>query len=78
MADVSVRDLRNHGGRVLRRVARGEALTVTLDGRPIAELRPLGGRGLSAAELLRRWRALPRLDAARLRSDLKKALDDRV
>lgn len=70
MREVTVRDLRNHGGRVLARVARGEALTVTLDGRPVAELRPLPGRALPAAVLLRRWRGLPSVDPAKLRADV--------
>jgi antitoxin (DNA-binding transcriptional repressor) of toxin-antitoxin stability system len=38
MRNVSVRDLRNNGGRVLERVINGELVTVTLDGRPVAEL----------------------------------------
>lgn len=75
MSHVTVRDLRNQGGRVLERVARGESLTVTLDGRPVAELRPLPGRAVSAAVLLDRWRGLPRVDTARLRADLDHLLD---
>ncbi|MGH7564573.1 MAG: type II toxin-antitoxin system Phd/YefM family antitoxin, partial [Gemmatimonadota bacterium] len=53
-----MRDLRNHGGRVLERVTRGETLTVTRDGRPVAELRPLPRPPLRAAALLNRWRGL--------------------
>lgn len=34
------RELRNHVGEVLRRVEAGEALTVTVAGRAVAELRP--------------------------------------
>lgn len=41
MAEVAVRDPRNHGGEILNRVAGGETLTVTRDGDPVAELRPL-------------------------------------
>ena len=70
MDNVSVRELRNNGGRVLQRVADGETLTVTMDGRPIAELRPLASRGLAAATLLKRWRLLPPVDAQQLRADL--------
>jgi prevent-host-death family protein len=40
VAEVTVRELRNDGGRVLDRVERGESLTVTRDGHPVAELRP--------------------------------------
>ena len=75
MTSVSVRDLRNNGGRVLERVANGESLTVTLDGRPIAELRPVRGRALSASALLTRWRRLPRVDPIQLRTDLDRVLD---
>ena len=75
MDHVSVRDLRNHGGRVLERVANGESLTVTLDGRPVAELRPLSGRALSASTLLARWPRLPNVDPAALRADLDRTLD---
>lgn len=75
MDKVTVRDLRNNGGRVLERVANGESLTVTLDGRPVAELRPLPGRALSAATLLTRWRRLPAVDPAALRADIDRTLD---
>lgn len=75
MDNVTVRELRNNGGRVLQRVARGESLTVTLDGRPVAELRPLVGHGVPAAVLLRRWRRLPLVDARAMRADLDRVLD---
>lgn len=75
MDNVSVRDLRNKGGQVLQRVANGETLTVTMDGRPIAELRPIASRGLAASTLLTRWRHLPPLDAQQLRADLDDVLD---
>jgi prevent-host-death family protein len=75
MDNASVRELRNNGGRVLQRVADGETLTVTMDGRPIAELRPLIGRGLSAATLLQRWRRLPLVDAQQLRADLDRVMN---
>lgn len=75
MDNVTVRDLRNNGGRVLERVANGESLTVTLDGRPVAELRPLPSRALPAEALLARWRRLPRVVAAALRADIDRTLD---
>lgn len=75
MSEITVRDLRNHGGDVLERVARGEALTVTRDGQPIAELRPLARRPIPAAVLLERWRRLPAVDHKRLRADLDDVLD---
>ena len=75
MADVSVRDLRNNGGRVLERVANGESLTITMDGRPVAELRPLRDRILPAETLLTRWRHLPHVDLTSFRRDIDTTLD---
>lgn len=75
MSEVTVRELRNHGGDVLERVARGEALTVTRDGQAIAELRPLRRRPLPAAALVSRWRQLPAVDGAKLRADIDEVLD---
>jgi prevent-host-death family protein len=75
MEKVTIRDLRNHGGDVVERVTRGEALTVTRDGQPVAELRPIARRPLPAATLLSRWRALPYVDAGKLKADIDEALD---
>ncbi len=75
MGEVAVRDLRNHGGEILNRVAAGESLTVTRDGEPIAELRPLRRRPLPASVLLQRWRRLPTVDPALLREDIDALLD---
>ena len=75
MADVSIRDLRNHGGDVVDRVERGEHFVVTRSGKPVAELRPLGSRGLPAAELIRRRKHLPPVDPESLRRDVDAALD---
>jgi prevent-host-death family protein len=75
MAEVSVRDLRNRGGEILNRVADGETLTVTRDGDPVAELRPLPRRPLRAELLLERSRALPTVDPGKLRADIDELLD---
>lgn len=78
MSEVSIRDLRNHGGDVVDRVAAGESVTVTRAGRPVAELRPLGRVPVSADALLARWRRLPTLDPQKLRRDLDTVLDARL
>lgn len=75
MTEVNVRDLRNHGGDVLDSVMRGESVTVTRQGKPIAELRPLAGAGTPASVLRDRWRIIPVLDFAALRADLDDVLD---
>ncbi len=78
MAEVTIRELRNRGGDVVDRVAAGERLTVTRDGRPVAELRPLRSTPLSAAVLLRRWRRLAVVDVERLRRDVDVVVDARL
>lgn len=70
-----MRELRNHGGRVLQRVGDGESVMVTRDGTPVAELRPVPRRPVPASTLLRRWRTLPDVDATKLRADIDDALD---
>ena len=46
MAEVASRELRNQTRAVLDRVAAGERITITVDGRPIAELSPVAHRPL--------------------------------
>ena len=75
MESVSVRELRNHGGEVLDRVARGDTLVVTRDGTAVGKLRPLARRGLSAAELIARRKYLPQVDPEALRRDLDTVLN---
>ncbi|MFN8630934.1 MAG: type II toxin-antitoxin system prevent-host-death family antitoxin [Chloroflexota bacterium] len=75
MESVTIRELRNHGGEVMDRVEAGEQVTVTRDGRPVAELRPLRSRGVSSAALLERWRRIPAIDPDALRRDLDAVVD---
>ncbi|MCL2424389.1 MAG: type II toxin-antitoxin system prevent-host-death family antitoxin, partial [Micrococcales bacterium] len=67
MTSVSIRDLRNHGGDVLARVQRGESLTVTSSGRPVAQLVPLPAPPPTTDDLVARWRPLPPVNLDRLR-----------
>lgn len=75
MAEVSIRDLRNHGGDVVDRATRGEQITITRSGKAVAELRALSHPPLAAEALLERWRRLPRVDPIALRSDVDRLLD---
>jgi prevent-host-death family protein len=75
MTDVTIRDLRNHGGEVIDRVLAGETVVITRSGVPVAELVPLPPEGLDATALLARWRSLPTLDAAAFRADIDRVLD---
>jgi prevent-host-death family protein len=75
MADVTIRDLRNHGGDVVERAARGEQITITRAGKPVAELRAVPQAALSSETLLDRWRRLPNVDPVALRDDIDRVLD---
>jgi len=78
MSEVTVRDLRNHGGRVLDQVEAGESVTITRDGKPVAELAPLSRRRLSASALVERFAHLPSIDAQQLRNDIDQIVDQKL
>jgi prevent-host-death family protein len=73
--EVTIRELRNHGGDVLNRVEQGESLIITRAGVPVGELRPVPRPRLSATSLLARWRAVPAVDATAFRADVDAILD---
>ncbi|MDQ6806055.1 MAG: type II toxin-antitoxin system prevent-host-death family antitoxin [Actinomycetota bacterium] len=75
MADVSIRELRNHGGDVVERATRGEAITITRAGKPVAELRAVPAPPLSAPTLLARRRTLPAVDPVAMRREIDEILD---
>jgi prevent-host-death family protein len=75
MDTVTVRDLRNNGGEVLRRVEHGERIVVTRDGAPVAELRPLSRPSVGPAELIRRRKNLPHVNPDALRRDIDNLID---
>jgi prevent-host-death family protein len=50
------KDLRNKIGEILRRAEAGEEFTITVSGRPVAELRPIRAqRWVESAELADIW-----------------------
>lgn len=75
MSEASIRELRNHGGEVIDRVAAGERVTITRDGKAVAELRPLPRPRATAAALIERFRRLPPVDPVRFRVDVDEAVD---
>jgi prevent-host-death family protein len=75
MTDVSIRELRNHGGEVVDRAASGEQITITRAGKAVAELRPVSRSPVAAGTLLARWRRLPALDPAAVRADIDETMD---
>lgn len=72
---MSIRELRNRGGDVVDRVARGARVVVTRNGKPVAELRPLGAAALPVEELIRRRAHLPPVDPGALRRDMDESVD---
>jgi antitoxin (DNA-binding transcriptional repressor) of toxin-antitoxin stability system len=75
VSEVSIRDLRNHGGEVVDRAMRGEQITITRSGKAVAELRAVARPPLSAGALLDRWRRLPAVDPGVLRADVDRLLN---
>jgi prevent-host-death family protein len=58
MATVPQKELRNHIGEVLRRAEAGEEITITVSGRPVAQLGPARTRRwVSGAQLNDLWAA---------------------
>ena len=60
---------------MIGRVQAGERVTITRDGEPVAELRPLPRRRLGAKALVEQFRVLPPVDAERLRVDVDALVD---
>ena len=78
MADISIRELRNHGGEVVDRAQRGEQLTITRGGTPVARLVALQRPPMPLDEVRRRWARLPQIDPVKLRRDIDAIIDPSI
>jgi prevent-host-death family protein len=68
---ITQRDLRNDSAAVLREVQSGHTITITRNGVPVAELRPIQPRiFVSRAIIAEAAARAPRVDARRWRADL--------
>jgi prevent-host-death family protein len=68
---ISQRELRNDSAAVLRDVQSGQTITVTRNGTPVAELRPVPlSRFVPRSVIADAAGRAPRVDLARLRADL--------
>ncbi len=76
MTVVASRELRNHTRALLDRVDAGEVITIAVDGREVAELRPISRRArwMSRAELVER--VLPSVADHALRAELRELAPD--
>jgi prevent-host-death family protein len=78
MTNVTIRELRNRGGEVVDRAARGEQITITRSGKPVASLHPVDTDAVPADVLLARWKRVPTVDPVALRADLDDVLDSQL
>lgn len=76
MKVIPLRELRNNASKVVRRVEAGERLTVTVDGRPAADLVPHTGRRRFASreELIQFFSS--RRATPTLREDVRRLVPD--
>lgn len=73
---ITQRELRNDSAAVLRDVQGGQTITVTRNGTPIAELRPIPPRRfVPRAAIAEAALRAPRVDLQRLRADLDAVAD---
>ena len=71
MRTITQRQLRNESAAVLREVQAGQHLTVTRNGTPVAELRPVAARRFVPRAVIKAAAATaPRIDTERFRADL--------
>jgi prevent-host-death family protein len=76
---ITQRELRNDSAAVLREVQAGQTITVTRNGTPVAELRPVPARRfVPRAAIADAARRAPRVDFGRLRSDLDNVVNPSV
>ena len=76
---ITQRELRHDSAAVLRDVQGGQTITVTRNGLPVAELRPVPRRRFVQRTVIAeaaRW--APRVDLARFRADLDAVVDPSV
>ena len=77
--EISQRELRNDTAAILREVQAGQTITVTRNGVPVAELRPIRpGRFVPRSALAEAAVRAPRIDAGRFRGDLDAVRDPHV
>lgn len=76
---INQRDLRNFSAKALREVQAGQTITVTRNGEPVAELRPLPRqRFASRAAIAEAASRAARIDAKQFRDDVDATVDQSV
>lgn len=76
---INQRELRNESARVLREVRAGQVITVTRNGEPVAELRPIQPRRFATREVIAEAaKRAGRIDSRRFRKDVDAVVDPSV
>lgn len=70
---MSTRELRNNGGEIVDRAARGEQITITRGGKPVAELSPLHPEP-TADVVLERFRGQSPIDYGAFRAEVDEVM----
>lgn len=77
--EISQRELRNDSGRIMRALDEGRRFVVNRNGQPVGELRPLRRHQFVDAHVaIDVFRNAPKVDSARLRTDLDSAVDQGI
>jgi prevent-host-death family protein len=78
--EATVQQLASTTEELVRRAQAGEVITITDEGRPVADLIPHrpGDRFASKHNVLRNFASLPPVDPDRLRADLDAVIDPRL
>lgn len=75
---ISQRELRNDSGEIMRRLDRGESFTVTRNGIPVGELRPIRRQEFVAAETVAEVFATAPAISPEFRDDIDRVVDQDV
>jgi prevent-host-death family protein len=78
--EATVQQLASTAAELVRRVRAGEVITITDDGRPVADLVPhhSGAPVANQHDVLRNFASMPPVDPDRLRADLDAVIDPRL
>lgn len=77
--EITQRELRNSSGEIMRRLDQGESFVVTRNGVPVGELSPVRRRRYVSAEAaVAAFEGAPRVELARLRADLDRAVSQEI
>jgi prevent-host-death family protein len=76
MRPITQRELRNRSGEIMRAVYRGETFTVTRNGVPVGELRPVRQQSFVGREIVTAaFAGAPSVDLGRFVADVDAVLD---